>query len=588
MHTQRFKTKPYEHQLRYLNERSNRKFDALLAEMGTGKSFIIINNIANLWSEREVDAAFILAPNGVHYNWTLQEIPKHMPDWVRMRVAHWSSNANKKEKAALQSLFESSDSTELRVLVMNSEAMAHKRSYEFAEKFCMSARRLMIAVDESDMFKSPSAARTKALMKLKALSSYRRIMTGTAITNSPFDAFSQFMFLDENILQTTSFYAFKAEYAEMMDERSHLVRKIVGNKVRIKPEEIAIIRSSMNSLLSVLGKNGRHELVIEAMTADEMFCADNYDAMAGQLERLRLMFNPGQNASKTFALQQIGNIERLLHSYLGRLSSAMAPGRLPQIVERDKQNLPKYKNLDKLNALIAPHSFRVMKKDCLDLPEKIHKTVYYDMTSQQQMVYDKVRDECRIVLNGEDTPVNRLVALTKLAQITSGYYLHPDAQEPVRIEGENPRLELLKERVLSAVQEHGKKVIVWARFRVQIDDIAKMLRKEGLSVVEYHGGVSKTGRLEALEEFCNGDASVFVGNQQAGGTGLTLIESSMVIYFSQDFSLRNRLQSEDRAHRIGQTEDVVYMDMIARGSVDQQIVDALINKKNVADIVLNI
>jgi len=507
MQAQRFKTKPYDHQLRYLNEHGRREYSALLAEMGTGKSFCIVNNAADLWSTHDLDGLLVIAPNGVHFNWTLQEIPKHMPDWVRMKAAHWSSSMNKKEKKALDDLFSSTDSTELKIFAMNAEAIATKRGFEAAQKFCMSCRRLMIAVDESDMFKNPTAARTKALMKLKSLAAYRRIMTGTAITNSPFDAFSQFMFLDETILRTTSYFSFKAEYAEMLHENHPMLVRIMEKQGKVKRD-----------------KDGNKVIV----------------------------------------------------------------GRAPQIMAKNAEGRPAYRNLDKLNRLIAPHSFKVMKKDCLDLPEKVYKTAYYEMTKEQQLVYDKARDEGRLTLAGEDTPFNRLVILTKLAQITSGYFLHPESEEPVRIEGDNPRLELLKERVLNAVQEHGKKVIVWARFRVQVDDIAKALRAEGLGVVEYHGGVSKEGRLEAIENFTNGDADVFVGNQQAGGVGITLVEASVVIYFSQDFSLRNRLQSEDRAHRIGQTEDVLYLDLIAKDSIDGQIVGALVNKKNVADVVLNI
>lgn len=506
MQTQRFKTKPYDHQLRYLNEHGRREYSALLAEMGTGKSFCVINNVADLWSTHDLDGLLVIAPNGVHYNWTMQEIPKHMPDWVRMRIAHWSSSMNKQEKKDFAAIFEGADSTELRIFAMNAEAIGTKRGFEAAQKFCMSCRRLMIAVDESDLFKNPTAARTKALMKLKPLAAYRRIMTGTAITNSPFDAFSQFMFLDETILRTTSYFSFKAEYAEMLHENHPLLVRIMEKQGKVKKDE-----------------NGNKIIV----------------------------------------------------------------GRAPQVMAKNAEGRPAYKNLDKLNRLIAPHSFRVLKKDCLDLPSKIYKTAYYEMTKEQQLIYDKARDESRLVLAGEDTPFNRLAIMTKMAQITSGYYLHPEAAEPVRIEGDNPRLDLLRERVLSAVNEHDKKVIVWARFRVQIEDIVRTLEAEGLKVVQYHGGVSRDDRLETLEEFTSGDAQVFVGNQQAGGVGITLVESSFVVYFSQDFSLRNRLQSEDRAHRIGQEEDVIYLDLIAKNSIDDSIVGALVSKKSVADVVLN-
>jgi len=172
----------------------------------------------------------------------------------------------------------------------------------------------------------------------------------------------------------------------------------------------------------------------------------------------------------------------------------------------------------------------------------------------------------------------------KLAQITSGYYIHPDSSDPVRIEGDNPKLALLRERVVSAI-EQGKKVIVWARFRIEIEDIVRVLREDEIAVVEYHGGINKEGRTTAIEEFQHGEANVFVGQQQAGGTGITLTAASCVIYFSNTFSLHDRLQTEDRAHRIGQEQDVTYINLVARNTIDATIVDALMNKKDIADII---
>lgn len=493
---EKFKLKPMAHQLKYLNEHGRREYSALLADMGTGKTFCIINNIADLWSSHDLDAVLIFAPNGVHTNWTLRELPKTMPDWVRYKAAAWQSVMNKKEKAAFEVLYSSGDSSELRIMTMNWEALTTKRGYEAAERFCTTARRLMIVGDESQNVKNPSAQRTKALMRLKKHSHWRRIMSGTPITNAPFDAFSQFMFLDEHILGTTSYYAFKAEYADMIPSNSKMLQ-------------------------GIMRKHGMN--------------------------------------------------------------------RAPQIVARGVDGRPKYRNLDKLNALLAPHSFRVLKSECLDLPEKIYKTAYFDMTAEQRRVYDKAYEEGRITLNGEDTPMNRLVVLGKLSQITSGYYLHPDAEEPVRIEGGSPKIGLMMDRINSIVEEGGK-VIVWARYHVEIDDICAALSaggfEPGKDFVQYHGHIKKDERNAAIDLFENGEAKVFVGQQQAGGTGITLVSANFVIYFSNTFSLGDRLQSEDRAHRIGQTKNVVYTNLVARGTVDEDIVGAIEAKKSVSEITL--
>lgn len=488
----KFKTQPYKHQLECLNKFGRKKSFALLAEMGTGKTWIIINNIADLWSSNDCDAVLVFAPNGVHTNWTRLELPKHMPDWVRYRAAPWVATGRKAEKEEIERLYEPAQG-ELRILTMNWEALQSKKGVDEARRFANCSRRLMIVCDESDSAKNPTAKRTKNLMELKKYSCWRRIMSGTPINNAPFDAFSQFSFLDETILQTTSFYAFKAEYAEMLQPGNPLLENI-KQKTRSRGT--------------------------------------------------------------------------------------------PQVVARGPGGRPKYRNLDKLSQLIAPHSFRVLKSECLDLPEKIHKTMVFSMTKEQIEVYKKAEKECRLVFENEETPFNKLVAVTKLAQITSGYYIHPLSEEPVRIEGDNPKLDMMTDRV-NKIVESGEKVIIWARYRIEIEDIVRRLEKEGHEVVQYHGGVAKDDRTKAIDNFENGTAQVFVGNQQAGGTGITLVAASYVIYFSNNFSLRDRLQSEDRAHRIGQTKNVTYINIAAKGTIDMAVIAALTSKKDVADTIID-
>ena len=493
-YSDKYKTKPYKHQIECLNRFGRKPEFALLAEMGTGKTWIIINNVADLWASNDCDGLLVLAPNGVHSNWTRLELPKHMPDWVRMRSAAWTASPTKVEKAALNDLFRTPFNGELRVLAMNHEALQSKRGKDFALSFARTCNKLMIVADESDAYKNPSAQRTKALFELAKESKWRRIMSGTPINNAPFDAFSQFMFLSDRILGTTSFYAFKAEYAEMLQQ---------GNPL----------------------------------------------------------------------------LDNIMRKSKGR--------GVPQVVARGPGGRPKYRNLDKLASLIAPWSFRVLKSECLDLPEKIYKTLLFNLTKEQAAVYRKAAEECRIVFKNEETPFNKLVAVTKLAQITSGYYLHPMSEdEPVRIPGDNPKLDLLVERVQKII-ESGEKVIVWARYRIEIEDIVDRLEGLGIDCVQYHGGVKKGDRVDAIESFENGDAQVFVGNQQAGGTGITLVAASYVIYFSNNFSLRDRLQSEDRAHRIGQTKNVTYINIAGKGTIDEHVIRALSSKKDVADAIVD-
>ncbi len=581
-----FKTKPFKHQLDCRNKFGGAKAFALLAEPGIGKTKITIDNAAQLWASGDCNGLLVIAPNGVHHNWVLREIPIHMPDWVRYRMAAWSASPNKKDKRALESLFTGTDSTELRILAMNSEGMQHKRSIDFATKFAASCSKLMIAVDESTDFKNPAAERTKQLMKLKKYSEWRRILNGTPVPNGPFDAFSQFAFLDETILQTTSYYAFKAEYAEIMQEGHPLLDHIMGKKTRMTNAERDSLETRLRELNEMMINNGRQDLINVSSSMLLDFEEKNYSEILQKNEVLRSMFNPAPSKGKMSALFLMGQTDNQIATHLKEVSRANSGRkRIPQIVERDKKGMPRYRNLDKLQALIAPHSFRVLKKDCLDLPDKIYKTVWFDMTTTQQAIYDKAKKENRLALEGEETVFNKLVAQMKLMQITSGYYLHPEATEPVRIEGGNPKLELLVERA-NAVCESGEKLIVWARYRVQIEDLFKALSKQGLKVVQYHGGISKGNRVSAIEDFERGEANVFIGQQQAGGRGITLVAASNVFYYSNTYALDHRQQSEDRAHRIGQEKNVIYTDFCARDSVDYECIERLRDKELISEIVV--
>lgn len=264
------------------------------------------------------------------------------------------------------------------------------------------------------------------------------------------------------------------------------------------------------------------------------------------------------------------------------LQNIKAKGRrgTPQIVKRDKNGAPVFRNLDKLQRLIAPHTFRVLKKDCLDLPEKVYQTHYFDLTPAQRRVYERVREDMR--WEREDGAIDTFTALTlinKLRQVTSGFILVDGAAAQLREAG--PRLEALKE----LMKDLSGQVIVWASFREELRQIARELHHWG--VVSYHGGTSAAEREEAIEAFQSGRARVFVGNPAAAGVGLTLTAATTAIYYSCSFSLEERSQSEDRCHRIGTHAPVVYIDLVARDTIDERIAAALQAKAGVAQEILN-
>jgi SNF2 family DNA or RNA helicase len=259
--------------------------------------------------------------------------------------------------------------------------------------------------------------------------------------------------------------------------------------------------------------------------------------------------------------------------------------RYAQITRRDEvTGRPIYKNLDKLNALIAPHSYRVLKKECTDLPDKVFKQIFFELTPKQRAAYKTMEDDLRIEMeDGTIQGVAKLNVASKLQQITSGFVLLKDGST-VYLEGsDNPRLKALRELLENL---EGKKVIIWAWFREEIKAIAALAKEMGRVPVEYHGDIKDKDREAAIDTFQNGKADTFIGNQASGGIGITLTASSDTIYYSNTFNLEHRAQSEDRNHRTGQRNQVTYYDIIAEDTVDDTISQALQTKTDLASEVM--
>ena len=180
---------------------------AYFMEMGTGKSKVLIDNIAMLYNAGKINGALIVAPKGVYKTWFDNEIPNHMPDYIEKRVGLWRTDPKAKD---LQPLFKTG--AELHILIMNVEAFSTKKGLQFAERFLNSHKTLM-AIDESTTIKNPAAKRTKSIVALRDLTKYRRILTGSPVTKSPLDLFTQCYFLDPFLLDQSSYYVFRTRYA---------------------------------------------------------------------------------------------------------------------------------------------------------------------------------------------------------------------------------------------------------------------------------------------------------------------------------------------------------------------------------------
>tara|TARA_R100000697_G_scaffold93204_1_gene105077 strand:+ start:227 stop:1651 length:1425 start_codon:yes stop_codon:yes gene_type:complete len=203
----KYKTKPFEHQKRALEMSWDKEVFAYFMEMGTGKSKVLIDNIAMLYNKGHINGALIIAPKGVYKNWYDQEIPNHMPDYIPKKLGLWRTNPNATD---LKPMF--STGAELHILLMNVEAFSTKKGLQFAHKF-LSSHKCLLGVDESTTIKNPAAKRTKNILSLRTLAKYRRILTGSPVTKSPLDLFSQCNFLDPWLLDQSSYYSFRTRYA---------------------------------------------------------------------------------------------------------------------------------------------------------------------------------------------------------------------------------------------------------------------------------------------------------------------------------------------------------------------------------------
>ena len=469
-----FKLKPFKHQHDALKKSWHLKEYALFCEMGTGKSKILIDTIGLLFQNKKISGAVVVAPKGVFKNWQMKEIPEHLPDEIAEQtdVILWNSAPTKKNLAALEEAFRKDD--RLKILIINVEAFSSEKATAFTQNF-LKSRACLIAVDESTTIKNMKANRTKNLVKVGKVADYRRILTGSPITKSPMDLYTQCAFLTPNLLGFPSFYAFQNRYAK-------------------------IIRRTM----------GAHS------------------------------FN-----------QVVG-----------------------------------YQNLDELSSRLDGFSFRVLKKDCLDLPEKIYTRRLVELTDEQKHLYKQIRDNAVALLGKGEmvTAQNILTQILRLQQICSGF-LKSDTGE-IRHLSENKLSELTE-----VLEEVDGKVIIWAVFVEDLMRIKNHLNKEyGAGSAEvYYGATTSDERQDMVKNFQNPEHPLrfFVGQSRTGGYGLTLTEATCVIYYANSFDLEVRMQSEDRAHRIGQKNNVTYVDLVTENTVEEKILKALRDKINIATEVLS-
>lgn len=474
------KTTPYAHQQVAFDLSKDREVFALFMEMGTGKSKVAIDTMAYLYEQGRIDRAVVIGNKGSYANWALSEIPTHLSDSVPREVMVRESGAGIKAILRMQKFMENANC--LRVLVVNVESLITKDCQATIQQFLKTGS-CFVVMDESTTIKNPSAKRTKLAISLFRKAAYRRILTGSPITNSPIDLFSQCDFLQPGLLGTTSYYTFK-----------------------------------------------------------NLYCV---------LRPIRVQDRSGRSPTGT----------RIVQVPAG------------------------YRNLDKLAKKLEFFSVRNTKAECFDLPDKIYPApIRVELTKEQLGMYRQLKKQLLTMIdaNAIITARNALVMLTKLQQITCGFVLD-ESGECHSIP--NNRINAL----LSVLDEcQGEQVIIWATNRAAIKAVAESIQEVygEDSCVTYYGADSEAERAKNLVGFKSGQYRFLVSNPAVGGFGLTLTNAKTVIYYNNGFSLEHRLQSEDRCHRIGQKYPVTYIDLISPGTVDEKVLHALRQKRNLAAVVL--
>ena len=512
---------------------------AVLFEQGLGKTAPTIRTVEHLYRQNRIDGAVVVAPNGVHRNWISDELPRHagMP-W---RGMDWHSDRGKGQDKALERLFAPTPPgrrTELTWLAITYEGMLTPRGRAALLKFKERFPRFLLVIDEASKVRNPEALRTKKVDALRQFASHVRLLNGTPIGNSALDIYAQMKLLDNRfwIRQGIgSWTAFKAQFAIM-------------RRIPVGGEDDRVGR----------GKYSHEPIVPHDATEDGIAAYEQLDfSEILEPDEVKQISRPATAASVPKA-----TIGRTIEVVVG------------------------FRELDKLKAMIAPVSTRLTKEDAgVELPPKLYSRLLFDLPTEQRRVYDQLRREYMVELDAGAliTAPLALVRILRLQQIACGYLPNPDDPENPKLfyddDGKNARLRLLLERL----EDTPHQAIIWARFTHDVDLICRALGPP--KCTRYDGLVSQKERDAGLDQFKQGKKKFCVAKAASMGMGLSLPMAKSVYYYSNTFSYIERLQSEDRAHRLvgGGMGAVCYYDITAYKTVDEKILHSLQDCQDVAN-----
>ena len=526
------KTKPYLHQVKAYEKVYGLPFFALFMEQGTGKSKTYIDIASNLYLEGKIDAVMLIAPKGVHEQWADEQIPMHSP--VPFKTITWGSKGGRLFQRILDEFITLPlEKPALKWFCVNVEAFSSNRHIlQFIEYLINN--KVAVCVDESTRIKNPKAQRTinimynlkkikkrgKKVISVEERAMYRSILTGTMVTNSPYDLWSMFESLVHDFFKK-NFYAFKSRYG-----------------------------------IELRDSTGEDE-------SERSFTRKFRDS---DFKSIRKYYDDGKD------IELIANIMSTTES------------NVKYIVDHPDLHVP-YKHLDEIKLAIDPVAYIVRKEDCLDLPPKVYERLYVEMGSEQKRIYKELIKEYMSEYMGKELTVqNKLTLVGRLQQITGGFFPYSEEGKGKiqRIGATNPKIEILKRDMEEF--DWGSPIIIWARFVGELKLLELELKKQypEKNIQLYYGGVNGLKRKYIIEDFKAGKVDIFIANKTAS-TGLNLQRSHFQYFYSNSYSLEDRVQQEDRSHRIGQNDSVLYKDIIMKDTVDERVFSVLSAKKDLLD-----
>ncbi len=531
-----FKTEPRSYQLEAYNRFKDAESIALLFDMGLGKTKTAIDIASYKFLMDKIDAVMIIAPNGVHVQWIVEQLPIHCN--VPYETFIWdSTKLNRKYYKAQGNKFFSAkqEVRKLKYLAINVEAFSSKTIKKYSDYFTKKfGKRLMIVWDESTKGKNPKALRTKAILQYNNVGS-RMILTGTPAAKDPYGLYTQYEFLRPNYFGI-NYIVFQHRYGLLVNDRNfHTGRSF---QRQITEKDFNIVKSKLKRMRE------RRALEGKGLQGEDYFIAAS-----------------SCNMSES-AIRTIDNATGFI----------------------------KYRNLDLLKQAIAPVTMSIRKSDVVtSLPPKVYAVSYVLMSPEQKKIYENLKESLRAQYTGRELSVqNKLTLTLRLLQVCGGFFPYSLEDEGVRqneikrIESATGKLESIQNS-LEEIDFDETKCIVWAAFVRELLMLYEELSKDYKCCL-YYGGVDNNERAKILEEFKEGKYDVFIGNIATAAYGLNLQNATVQLYYSNNFRIEDRLQAEDRSHRIGVVaESVIYKDIVVKDSVDELCLKAIRMGKDLND-----